>query len=93
MERNGLFFDPLQGEGSTHLDAPPQGTMPPREGSEARAEAEPSRHATVRRDRPAPEELGAQRRRELDRVQEDLRLMAQGRPPAGVRRRAADRRG
>ncbi|WDF33563.1 hypothetical protein PTW37_01105 [Arthrobacter agilis] len=93
MERNGLFFDPLQGEGSTNLDARPKGTMLPREGSEARGEAEPSRHTTARPDRPAPEELGAQRRRELDRVQEDLRLMAQGRPPAGVRRRSADRRG
>ncbi|WP_104180458.1 hypothetical protein [Arthrobacter sp. B0490] len=68
MHRDGLFFDPLDVED----DAPAQAPVPAPEQT-AGPDTEPVRHRRV-----DPEELQAQRRRELARVQAELRRMAAG---------------
>jgi hypothetical protein len=69
MERNGLFFDPLQGEGRR-----------PEENLLEQDDDRPESPAAPRRRRLDPEEVQVQRRREMDRVQEELRKMASGLP-------------
>ncbi len=63
MHRDGLFFDPLEAEEDAPVQAP----------ETVRPDAEPGRHR-----RPDPEDLKAQRQRELVRVQDELRRMATG---------------
>jgi hypothetical protein len=73
MHRDGLFFDPLHDQKTVHKDDAPEDA----EASSAAA-SEPRRHH-----RPDAQELKAQRQRELARVQDDLKKMAQG-PPTSV---------
>lgn len=69
MERNRLFFDPLQGEGRR-----PEENLLEQDDDGQESPAAP------RRRRLDPEEVQVQRRREMDRVQEELRKMASGLP-------------
>ncbi|RJT80024.1 hypothetical protein D6T63_09075 [Arthrobacter cheniae] len=75
MHRDGLFFDPLNDEKTVHEDGAPEDDA---EASSAAA-SEPRRHH-----RPDAQELKAQRQRELARVQDDLKKMAQCPPTSGV---------
>ncbi|WP_105032426.1 hypothetical protein [Arthrobacter ruber] len=70
MGRDALFFDPLHG-----TDAPEEPVPASGEGSapDQGSVNEPPRNRT-----PDPEELQARRRRELERVQDELRKMARG---------------
>jgi hypothetical protein len=87
MERNGLFFDPLQGEElspvgeiGAETETGSDGGALGHEPTEDDADQGP--HVGTRHPRQDPAELQEQRRRELDRVQEDLRRMAEGFPVA-----------
>jgi hypothetical protein len=71
MGRDALFFDPLHDESDATdepVPAPGEDTAPDQESVR-----EPARNRT-----PDPEELQARRRRELERVQNELRKMARG---------------
>ncbi|MHA7210028.1 hypothetical protein [Arthrobacter sp. MDT1-65] len=70
MHRDGLFFDPLDAEDDAPTQAPAPAPVPEQTAGPI---AEPVRHRRV-----DPEELQAQRRRELARVQAELRRMAAG---------------
>lgn len=107
MERDGLFFDPLQGEqpqsgmDTGNADRSPRPAVLEQDGpvsGDARQgtsgqgtpgqdvpgqdvpglDGEPDVPIGTDRHRPDPEELQAQRQRERNRVEEDLKRMAQG---------------